>query len=70
MLARLWAFDLYQAIFSNQRIRAASDARIVMLDAGRIVADGSVRDVLRRTVLEEVYAARFEMGEAVADNAA
>ncbi len=38
--------------------------RIVMLDAGRIVADGSVRDVLRRTVLEEVYAARFEMGEA------
>ena len=43
--------------------------RLCLLDRGRVVAQGSVADVLRREVLERVYGSRLSYGELVVDGA-
>lgn len=50
------------AVTHDLNLASQFATRVVLLDAGRVVADGSVHAVLRREVLEPVYGTRFETG--------
>ena len=46
-------------------LAAAAASRVVVMDEGKVVADGAVGEVLKPEVLEKVYQVRVEVGPAV-----
>jgi iron complex transport system ATP-binding protein len=52
------------AVTHDLNLASQFATRVVLLDEGRIVADGTVHEVLRAEVLEPVYGTHFEVGSA------
>ncbi len=52
------------AVTHDLNLASQFATRVVLLDEGRVVADGTVHEVLRKDVLEPVYRTRFEVGAA------
>jgi len=53
------------AVTHDLNLASQFATRVVLMDQGRIVADGTVHEVLRREVLEPVYGTHFETGRAL-----
>jgi iron complex transport system ATP-binding protein len=52
------------AVTHDLNLASQFATRVVLLDRGKIVADGTVHEVLRPEVLEPVYGTHFEVGSA------